>query len=126
MRQIVDGVLVAVPRPALEHTVVTSALMSDLGAPFSRGRGGPGGWIFLTEPELHFGDDVLVPDLAAWWKKRLPVLPPAGTPWLSLALDWICELLSPSTARLDKVQKRRIDAREPVAFLWYATRSSAC
>ncbi|GMU61138.1 MAG: hypothetical protein AMXMBFR34_29010 [Myxococcaceae bacterium] len=117
--QIVEGVLVAMPRPAVGHAVVTSALMSDLGTPFGRGRGGPGGWIFLVEPELHFGDDVLVPDLAAWRRDRMPVLPAADTPWLTLAPDWICEVLSPGTARLDKVQKRRIYARERVPFLWY-------
>lgn len=117
--QIVEGVLVALPRPAVGHAAVSSALLADLGGPFGRGRGGPGGWIFLVEPELHLGADVLVPDVAAWRTERMPSLPSADTPFLTLAPDWICEVLSPSTARLDKVQKRRSYAREQVRWLWH-------
>lgn len=117
--QIVEGVLIAMPRPAVGHAAVSSALLADLGTPFGRGRGGPGGWIFLVEPELHLGADVLVPDVAAWRTERMPSLPSADTPFLTLAPDWICEVLSPSTARLDKVQKRRIYAREQVRHLWH-------
>jgi|APLak6261679142_1056127.scaffolds.fasta_scaffold00023_13 Uma2 family endonuclease len=117
--QIVEGVLIAMPRPAVGHAAVSSSLLTELGPPFGRGRGGPGGWIFLIEPELHLGADVLVPDVAAWKTERMPTLPAADTPWLTLAPDWICEVLSPSTARLDKVQKRRIYAREGVRFLWH-------
>jgi hypothetical protein len=62
--QIVDGVLYTNPRPASPHALASSVLGADLGGPFHRGRGGPGGWILLFEPELHFGRNVLVPDLA--------------------------------------------------------------
>lgn len=117
--QLIEGVLIAMPRPSIGHATVTSNLGNDLGSPFGRGRGGPGGWWFLDAPELHFGKNVLVPDLAAWRKERMPTLPPATTPFLTLAPDWVCEVLSPKTASYDRIQKRRIYAREQVGFLWY-------
>ena len=116
--EIVGGVLHATPRPALPHAAASSALGEELGPPFKRGKGGPGGWIILDEPELHFGDDVLVPDLAGWRRERMPVEPVADTPFLSIAPDWVCEVLSPSTARLDRVKKWRSYLRERVKWLW--------
>jgi len=117
--QLIEGTLVVSPRPTVGHSAVASHLGSDLGTPFGRGRGGPGGWWFLFESELHLGADVLVPDLAAWRRERLPSLPPASTPFLTLAPDWVCEVLSPRTASYDRIQKRRLYAREGVPFLWH-------
>ncbi|MFZ5443073.1 MAG: Uma2 family endonuclease [Myxococcota bacterium] len=117
--QLIEGVLVTTPRPSIGHATVASNLGSDLNTPFGRGRGGPGGWWFLDEPELHFDRNVLVSDLAAWRRERMPSLPPASTPFLTLAPDWVCEVLSPKTASFDRIQKRRIYAREQVSFLWY-------
>lgn len=117
--QIVEGVLTALPRPTIGHAMTTSALGAELGGPFGRGRGGPGGWLILDEPELHFERNVLVPDLAGWRRARMPELPSADTPFLTLAPDWICEVLSPRTASVDRVQKRRVYERERVAFLWH-------
>ena len=62
--QVVDGDLVAQPRPAFLHAAASSALGEELGPPFKRGRGGPGGWVILHEPELHLDADILVPDQA--------------------------------------------------------------
>ena len=67
-------------------------------------------------PELHFGDDVLVPNLAGWRRERLPSTP--NEPYLTLAPDWICEVLSPSTEYIDRGKKLRIYAREGVAHAW--------
>lgn len=114
--QIVDGELWASPRPASDHALVASVLDGDLSGPFQRGRGGPGGWWILFEPELHFGKHVLVPDLAGWRRTRMPALPRA--PFFTLAPDWICEVLSPSTAGLDRVKKLAIYAREGVTHAW--------
>jgi len=114
--EIVDGDLHTSPRPALRHAVSASELGAELLSAFSRGRGGPGGWWILDEPELHLGPDILVPDLAGWRRERLPTIPDAL--FLSLAPDWICEVLSPSTQRLDRVQKLRAYAREGVAHAW--------
>ncbi len=114
--EIIDGDLLVMPRPRPRHAAAASSLGEELGPPFRRGRGGPGGWIFLDEPELHLGQDVVVPDLAGWRRERMSELPDVA--FLELAPDWICEVLSPSTARVDRVLKRRIYARERVAHYW--------
>ena len=114
--EIVDGELHASPRPASRHALATSRLGSDLGAPFDRGRGGPGGWWVLDEPELHFGEDVLVPDLAGWRRERMPEFP--DTAAFTLAPDWVCEVVSPGTERLDRAKKMPVYAREGVSHLW--------
>ena len=114
--EIINGRLVTHPRPAPKHAVAYSALGDELVSPFQKGRGGPGGWWILDEPELHLGADVLVPDLAGWRRERLPAMP--ETAWFELAPDWVCEILSPSTARDDRVEKLPIYAREGVAHCW--------
>ena len=114
--EIVDGDLVVSPRPAIPHANASSALGVVVGGPFGFGTGGPGGWVILDEPELHFRGDVLVPDLAGWRRERMPAAPSA--PYISLAPDWICEVLSPSTEKLDRADKLPIYARERVAHAW--------
>lgn len=114
--EILDGELHVNPRPAPRHASASSGLGGTLHGPFDRGRGGPGGWRILDEPELHLGRDVLVPDLAGWRRERLPSLPEES--YFSVAPDWVCEVLSPSTASIDRVKKLRIYAREQVAHAW--------
>jgi Uma2 family endonuclease len=114
--EIVDGDLYATPRPAPRHAAATSSLMGVLHAPFDTGRGGPGGWRILFEPELHLGRDVLVPDIAAWRRERLPRIPDEA--FISVPPDWICEVISPSTAALDRVRKLAIYGREGVTYGW--------
>lgn len=114
--EIADGELVASPHPGPRQVLVASTLLGELHPPFQRGRGGPGGWLQLLGPELHIGSDVLVPDLAAWRRTRLPVLP--GTSAFELAPDWLCEVLSPSTAAFDRAVKLPIYAREGVGHVW--------
>lgn len=114
--EILDGELYATPRPAPRHADASSGLGGVLRNPFDRGRGGPGGWRILAEPELHLAADIVVPDLAGWRRERLPALPQEA--FFSLAPDWACEVLSPSTAAMDRVKKLRIYARERVAHVW--------
>lgn len=111
--EIIAGELIVTPRPAPRHAVAASVLGGQLGPPFHSGQGGPGGWWILDEPELHFGDDVLIPDLAGWRRSRMATVP--ETAYFTLAPDWICEVLSPGTARLDRHQKLAVYAREQVA-----------
>ena len=73
--EVVDGVLHLSPRPASPHARAASRLTGDLDGPFDRGRDGPGGWIILAEPELHLGEDIVVPDLAGWRRARMPSIP---------------------------------------------------
>jgi Uma2 family endonuclease len=115
--ELVEGELYASPRPAFPHAVAASQLAGELIGPFNRGRGGPGGWIILYEPELHFGDDVVVPDLAGWTRERMPQ--PPRTAATSLAPDWVCEVLSPPTVALDRGAKLRVYAREGVRYVWW-------
>jgi Uma2 family endonuclease len=114
--EIIDGNLHTTPRPAPRHADASSGLGGALRGPFDRGRGGPGGWRILDEPELHLGHDVLVPDLAGWRRDRLPRLPEEA--YFTLPPDWLCEVVSPSTAALDRVKKLTIYARERVPHAW--------
>ena len=117
--QVIDGQLDVQPRPAGPHAVAASALGMDLGSPFQRGRGGPGGWWIVDEPELHLGPepDIIVPDLAGWRIERLPEYPDA--PFVALPPDWACEVLSDSTRRIDRVSKMHVYARERVPHVWH-------
>lgn len=114
--EIVDGELFASPRPTPRHAVSTSALAGALVAPLQFGEGGPGGWWFLFEPELHLNEQVVVPDLAGWRRERLPTIP--EEPYFSIAPDWLCEVLSPSTHRFDRTKKLPTYARAAVQNLW--------
>jgi Uma2 family endonuclease len=114
--EILDGELHVSPRPAPRHALTSSVLGGELGPPFHGGRGGPGGWWILDEPELHLERDVVVPDLAGWRRERMPKLPEEA--FFSIAPDWVCEVLSPKTARIDRLKKLRIYAREHVRHAW--------
>lgn len=115
--EILEGDLYATPRPAAPHALAASALGGGLFGPFNSGRGGPGGWWILFEPELHLGPDVVVPDLAGWRRSTLPQIPNALA--INVAPDWVCEILSPSTEAMDRVPKLRIYARERVSHVWF-------
>jgi Uma2 family endonuclease len=115
--EIIDGELVATPRPSVRHALASSALGGKLLPPYHLGEGGgPGGWVILSETEIKLGDNLLVPDLAGWRKERFPGLPEEN--WIAVPPDWICEILSPRTFRVDKVQKMPIYARHQVQHLW--------
>lgn len=115
--EILFGELVTHPRPAPRHARAASRLNSILSAPFDRGVDGPGGWVFLNEPELHLGEHVVVPDVAAWRHKRLSSYP--ETAWIETAPDWVCEVLSASTESYDRGDKRLIYAEAGVAHVWH-------
>lgn len=121
--ELIRGALYVMPRPAPKHANASSALGFKIGAPFHFGDRGPGGWWILDEPELHFPDptepgeiDALVPDLAGWKRARMPALP--TTAYFTLAPDWVCEVLSPSTENVDREEKMPVYAREGVRHAW--------
>jgi len=116
--EIISGELITSPRPTAEHSHASSSLGADIIGPFQKGKGGPGGWWILDEPEIHLQADILVPDLAGWrldihpgvkGRKKYHVIPP----------QWVCEVLSPSTAGIDRVKKLPIYARERVDHVWF-------
>lgn len=114
--EVIDGVLHTQPRPASKHALAMSVLGGELVSPYQRGRSGPGGWWIIIEPELHLGEQIVVPDLAGWRRERMPDYP--DTPYFTLPPDWVCEILSPSTRRIDLYKKRPIYARAGVSHLW--------
>jgi len=115
--QIINGELRVMSRPHPRHALASSSLTDELFSPFHKGRGGPGGWIILFEPELHLSNgDIVVPDLAGWRRERMPQLP--DTAYFETIPDWVCEILSLSTAKQDRIEKMPIYAREGVAHAW--------
>jgi Uma2 family endonuclease len=115
--EIVDDELYLSPRPASPHAVAHSELVVELGGAFGHGRqGNRGGWVILTEPELHIEGQIMVPDLAGWRRERMPEIPDA--PYFTLAPDWLCEVVSPSTGALDRAKKMPHYARAGVGHVW--------
>jgi Uma2 family endonuclease len=115
--EIIFGALYVHPSPAPPHGSAQFSLSSELGGPFQKGRGGPGGWWFMIQPELHLGPHILQPDIAGWRQERMPRLP--ATAFVDVSPDWVCEILSPSTEGIDRGTKRRIYATCQVSRLWY-------
>jgi Uma2 family endonuclease len=121
--ELIGGVLHVMPRPAPRHANAESGVVDEIRRPFQRGRGGPGGWWILAEPELHFPDptganpfDALSPDVAGWRRERLPELPEEA--YFALPPDWICEVISKSTESEDRDEKMPAYAREGVKHAW--------
>jgi len=116
--QIVFGVLHAHPRPAPKHAQAATTLAEELGPPFKRGRGGPGGWLILHQPETHLDVHALVSDLAGWRRERMPEMP-VEKAYFEMAPDWVCEVLSPSTAALDRGDKLKVYGEHRVRHVWF-------
>jgi Uma2 family endonuclease len=114
--EIIGGELIVSPRPSRKHVYAASTLGSEIGPAYHTGRGGPGGWIILIEPEIGLGEDILVPDLAGWKRERLPASEEHN--WISVSPDWICEIISPRTVRTDRVKKVRVYAQHKIPHLW--------
>jgi Uma2 family endonuclease len=113
---LIDGVLFVPPRPSIAHQTAETALGSELEPPFRRGRGGPGGWIILVEPEIRIAGQAVAPDLAGWRRERMPEAPRAA--YATVAPDWICEVLSPSTVAHDRGRKLDLYAAWSVSHAW--------
>jgi len=115
--EILFGNLVTHPRPTRRHGGAASAVGATVVSAYQFGVRGPGGWIFVDEPELHLGPHVVVPDIAGWRRER--VTEPADTPYFEVPPDWVCEIISPSTEKYDKGAKRQIYALYGVEHLWF-------
>jgi len=114
--ELVRGELVVSPRPAGPQLVGTSALGAMLVTRMQFGDGGPGGWWIWDEPGLHLAENVLVPDIGGRRRERMPE--PPQDAFITLAPDWVCEVLSPSTSRFDRTRKLPVYARAGIPHLW--------
>ncbi|HEY4119508.1 MAG TPA: Uma2 family endonuclease [Byssovorax sp.] len=114
--EILDDELFLSPRPASPANRVATAIGHELMGPFDRGRGGPGGWIIIIEPEVHLQGQIVVPDIAGWRRETMAVVPDEA--FLSISPDWVCEVLSPSTEKLDRTRKMRAYAAFGVSHVW--------
>lgn len=115
--ELIRGSLSLMARPRPLHARASSRLTMRLAGFDGDGEDGPGGWVILDEPELHLGSDIVVPDLGAWRRERMPVLP-TELAYFVLRPDWVCEVLSRSTARLDRGDKAEIYAEHGVTHVW--------
>ncbi|MGH6636553.1 MAG: Uma2 family endonuclease [Gammaproteobacteria bacterium] len=116
--EILNGELYTQPRSSGRHGIAERGLNIDIGGPFDFGRGGPGGWWIVPQPEVHFVRDteVAVPDLAGWRRERMPAIPDDHR--FEVVPDWVCEILSPATAKKDRILKLPLYARHGVAHAW--------
>ena len=115
--EILEGELVTHPRPSPKHALAASMMGAELIREFgSRAAGSSGDWWILFEPECHLNGEIFVPDIAGWRKENMSELP--DTAWFSVRPDWICEIISPSTAKYDRGVKQEIYAREGVPHYW--------
>jgi Uma2 family endonuclease len=114
--ELIDGELFTSPRPMPRHMNATGKLYRRLGNAFDDGDGGPGGWWIVIEEEIHLGRDVFVPDIAGWKREHLPEKP-LDEYW-SVSPDWVCEVVSPSTGRLDRVRKLPRYAVHEIPHAW--------
>jgi Uma2 family endonuclease len=114
--ELIDGELFTSPRPATRHARANLRLAARIHRAFDEGDGGPGGWWIIGEPELHLGADVLVPDIAGWRREHVPEFPDVVA--VDIAPDWICEVASPSTMRLDRFKKLPKYAESGVEHVW--------
>ncbi len=126
--ELVDGELFMAPRPAVAHAKAATGLSSQLfmlldrPAEGSDHAGPPEAWHILSEPEIHVGGDIFVPDIAGWRRTRVPALP--ASPFISITPDWVCEVFSPSSYIRDRLVKASAYQRHGVPWIWYVDPST--
>jgi Uma2 family endonuclease len=76
----------------------------------------PKGWWWTPEPRLLLEEDLLVPDLAGWKAGRPATQAPGA--FIDRVPEWICEVLTPATARLDLGTKLPRYARAGIQHAW--------
>jgi Uma2 family endonuclease len=115
--EIIDGVLVEKEAASARQRAAQGRLFRRLG-PYDRrpGENWPGGWWFATEVEVQFADSqIFRPDVAGWRRERLDVLT-SEVP-ITVAPDWICEILS-TNKRNDLIKRKRAYHRHRVSHYW--------
>jgi len=115
--EILFGRLVTRPRFTPRHAIAATALLALLGSPSYPTQGGSRPWIFLNKPEVHLGPHVVVPDGAAWLRKRLTLAAEAA--WIDIAPDWVCDFSAPAMAVHDCRERRTVYAKVGIQHLWH-------
>ena len=116
--EVIAGSLVVHPTPMPRHANVKGALSRRIGVPYhdDHGFGGPGGWWIFLEVDVRLSPhDIVRPDLCGWLRSRLAS--PDQRP-IDVVPDWCCEIVSPSSVRIDRVIKRRLYAEHGVKHYW--------
>lgn len=118
--ELIDGELVTQPRPAFRHNKVGARILRSL-APDDPDQDDLDGWVLAPETELHLGSPdprslVLVPDISGWRSERVPGIEDEVA--VEVVPDWVCEILSPSTARWDRLVKMDQYAGLGVGHAW--------
>lgn len=108
--ELIDGNLYLQPRPRGVHQHIVSELTAQL-RPMRR----KDGWVLLSEVELHI-PMTLVPDISGWRAQRFTE--PLDSTYFCVEPDWVCEVLSPSTAGYDRGIKRRTYLERGIRYLW--------
>jgi Uma2 family endonuclease len=119
--EVIHGVVVEKASPSAEHGASQAAFVVALGRRFQRRPGGrwPGGWWLGTEIDVEYEThEVYVHDIVGWRRERVPDRP-AGRP-IRMRPDWACELLSPSNAKHDVVDKFKVLHANQVPHYWIA------
>jgi Uma2 family endonuclease len=114
--EIIAGEIVQAPRSKPAHGRAQAGLSWLLGGPFDF-QGDPGGWWIVVEPEVELArHEVYIPDVAGWRRARVPRLPDERP--VRIVPDWVCEVVSPSSGRTDRVQKAHGYLHAGVPFYW--------
>jgi Uma2 family endonuclease len=117
--EVLGGQIVTMPSPLPGHNRIAFSIARVIGGKFDPDdeNDGPGGWWLIPDVDVQLRrHDVVRPDVAGWRRERLP------EPWqarpIEVVPDWICEILSPSNAKEDRVRKADLYASCAVAFYW--------
>jgi Uma2 family endonuclease len=114
--EIIAGEVVVAPRPRPSHGRAQAGLSWLIGGHFDF-RDEPGGWWIVVEPETELeAHEVYIPDLAGWRRERVPVFPDDRP--VRIRPDWVCEVVSPSTERIDRISKADVYLRSGVPHFW--------
>jgi Uma2 family endonuclease len=117
--ELINGEVLEKAAPSPGHGATQFQLAGGLAA-FGRKPGGPrgpGGWWLMTETEVAYGTGDVFRHDALGFRRDAHAERPTGFP-LRARPDWVCEILSPSTARIDLVLKQRVLHHEGVPHYW--------
>lgn len=116
--ELIRGTVVEKAAPTGEHSSAQVGIGWTVGQKFNRKPGGrwPGGWWFFVELDVLFGSEVFRPDVCGYRRDRIKVKP-TGRP-IAARPDWVCEILSPSSAKTDRVEKLQTYFAAGVPHYW--------